>query len=217
MLARPERTKVVRVIIVERHALFGKALNHILSSQGDFEVICDVDSINAAPLRTSRPDLIVLDFDGHNVEIGQTMRVCRESAPQARVCVLSAHVVPEVMQRCLAAGADAFIVKDVSPNELVHALTMVSNGVPYVDPRIAGGLLRRRPAGVGRGSNHNTLSARETEIIRLIAQGLSNKEIGVALGLSEKTVKNNISRIFSKLNINARTQAAVHAIKTGLV
>jgi DNA-binding NarL/FixJ family response regulator len=217
MLARSERAKSVRVIIVERHALFGKALNQVLSSSGDFEVICDVDSITAAPLRTTRPDLIVLDFDGHNVEIGQTMRVCREMAPQARVCVLSAHIVPEVMQRCLAAGADAFIVKDVSPNELVQALTMVSNGIPYVDPRIAGGLLRRRPAGTGRTSNHNTLSTRETEIIRLIAGGMSNKEIGVALGLSEKTVKNNISRIFSKLNINARTQAAVHAIKTGLV
>lgn len=217
MLASTERTKASRVIIVERHALFGKALNQVLTSSGDFEVICDVDSITAAPLRTTRPDLIVLDFDGHNVEIGQTMRVCRDGAPQARVCILSAHIVPEVMQRCLAAGADAFIVKDVSPGELVQALMMVSNGVPYVDPRIAGGLLRRRPPGVGRTINHNALSTRETEIIRLIAGGMSNKEIGVTLGLSEKTVKNNISRIFSKLNINARTQAAVHAIKTGLV
>jgi DNA-binding NarL/FixJ family response regulator len=85
------------------------------------------------------------------------------------------------------------------------------------DARCISGLLRRRPAGVGRPVNHNALSTRETEIIRLIAGGMSNKEIGVTLGLSEKTVKNNISRIFSKLNINARTQAAVHAIKTGLV
>lgn len=216
MVFRTERTKTIRVIIVERQALFGKALSHILAAQPEFEVICDVESITAAPLRSARPDLIVLDFDGHTVDITQTMRVCREASPQARVCVLSANIVPEVMQRCLSAGADAFIVKDVSPGELVRALTMVAGGVPYVDPRIAGGLLRRRPSGGGR-SHLNSLSARETEIIRLIAQGLSNKEIGGSLGLSEKTVKNNISRIFSKLNINARTQAAVYAIKTGLV
>lgn len=216
MLARTEKTKAIRVIIVERQALFGKALSQILAAHPDFEVICDVESIIAAPLRASRPDLIVLDFDGHNVEIGQTMRTCREAAPEARVCVLSAHVMPEVMQRCLSAGADAFIVKDISPTELVRALAMVASGTPYVDPRIAGGLLRHRSSTGGR-PQMNSLSARETEIIQLIAQGMSNKEIGATLRLSEKTVKNNISRIFSKLNINARTQAAVHAIKTGLV
>ncbi len=120
------------------------------------------------------------------------------------------------MQRCLSAGADGYVVKDILPVELIRAVKSVAAGHNYVDPRVAGGVLKRRSGGYGRGAQ-NELSVRETEIIRLIARGMSNKEISGKLHLSEKTVKNHISRIFAKLNISARTQAAVHAIKTGLV
>jgi DNA-binding NarL/FixJ family response regulator len=123
---------------------------------------------------------------------------------------------PEIMQRCLAAGAEGYIIKDVTPAELMRAVKMVAGGDAYVDPRVAGGLLRRRSLSNGR-PDLDELSVRETEVIRLIAEGLSNKEISARLSLSEKTVKNHISRIFSKLNIYARAQAAVHAIKIGLV
>jgi len=120
----------------------------------------------------------------------------------------------ELMQRCLAAGAEGYIVKDVTPAELLRAVKMVADGETYVDPRVAGGLLRRRSISNGR-PDLDELSVRETEVIRLIAKGLSNKEISGRLNLSEKTVKNHISRIFSKLNICARAQAAVHAIRMG--
>lgn len=119
------------------------------------------------------------------------------------------------MQRCLAAGAEGYIVKDVTPAELLRAVKMVAEGDTYVDPRVAGGLLRRRSISNGR-PDLDELSVRETEVVRLIAEGLSNKEISARLGLSEKTVKNHISRIFSKLNICARAQAAVHAIRMGI-
>ena len=121
----------------------------------------------------------------------------------------------ELMQRCLAAGAEGYIVKDVTPAELLRAVKMVAEGDTYVDPRVAGGLLRRRSISNGR-PDLDELSVRETEVVRLIAEGLSNKEISARLGLSEKTVKNHISRIFSKLNICARAQAAVHAIRMGI-
>jgi len=129
--------------------------------------------------------------------------------------VLSSHLNAEAMQRCLNAGADGYIVTDISPNELRQAVKAVASGSSYVDPRIAGGVLRRRSAMNGR-VDINELSARETQIIRYIARGLSNKEISSELYLSERTVKNHISRIFSKLNVSARTQAAVYAIKSGL-
>jgi DNA-binding NarL/FixJ family response regulator len=96
----------------------------------------------------------------------------------------------------------------------VQIVRSVAGGEFYADSRIAGTMLRRR-AGVSRDLNE--LSRRESEIIRLIAEGLSNKEIGVRLSLSEKTVKNHISHIFAKLNINARSRAAVYAIRNGLV
>ena len=207
--------KAVRVLVIEGQALFGKALCQVLASDPEIDVIGDADSIANAPLRRLRPDLILLDLDGNHGEIVETMRLCRELAPQAKVCILSTHIQPEVMQRCLSAGAEGYIVKDILPVELIRAVKSVASGHAYVDPRVAGGVLKRSSTGYGR-TNQNELSARETEIIRLIARGMSNKEISSALQLSEKTVKNHISRIFAKLNINARTQAAVHAIKTGL-
>jgi two-component system NarL family response regulator/two-component system response regulator DevR len=211
----PTLAKPVRVLVVEGQALFGKALCQVLASDSDIEVVGDADCVANAPLRRLRPDLIVLDLDGHDQEFSEAMRTCRELAPQAKVCVLSTHVQPEVMQRCLSAGADGYVVKDILPAELMRAVKSVAAGHPYVDPRVAGGVLKRRSNGFGRTSQ-NELSIRETEIIRLIARGMSNKEISGKLHLSEKTVKNHISRIFAKLNITARTQAAVHAIKTGL-
>ena len=126
------------------------------------------------------------------------------------------HLSPEMMQRCLSQGAEAYIVKDISPPELVRAIKTVAGGQSYVDPRVAGGLLRRRSQNNGKPDIMD-LSAREAEVLKLIAEGLANKQISARLHLSEKTVKNHVSRIFSKLNISARTQAAVHAIRAGIV
>jgi DNA-binding NarL/FixJ family response regulator len=121
-----------------------------------------------------------------------------------------------MMQRCLSNGAEAYIVKDISPPELLRAIKTVADGQSYVDPRVAGGLLRRRSLNAGK-PDIMELSAREAEVLKLIAEGLANKQISARLHLSEKTVKNHVSRIFSKLNISARTQAAVHAIRAGIV
>ena len=100
--------------------------------------------------------------------------------------------------------------------QLLRAIKTVADGQSYVDPRVAGGLLRRRSLNAGK-PDIMELSAREAEVLKLIAEGLANKQISARLHLSEKTVKNHVSRIFSKLNISARTQAAVHAIRAGIV
>jgi DNA-binding NarL/FixJ family response regulator len=126
------------------------------------------------------------------------------------------HLSSEMMQRCLNNCAEAYIVKDISPAELLRAIKTVADGQSYVDPRVAGGLLRRRSLNAGK-PDIMELSAREAEVLKLIAEGLANKQISARLHLSEKTVKNHVSRIFSKLNISARTQAAVHAIRAGIV
>lgn len=206
--------KPIRVLVIEGQALFGKALCQVLASDDAISVVGDAAALSELTLRRTRPDLIVLDLDGSPIDLAETMRGCRDVVPHAKVCVLSTHVQPEVMQRCLSAGADGYVVKDILPVELIRAVKTVASGQAYVDPRVAGGVLKRRST-FGRAQNE--LSVRETEIIRLIARGLSNKEISGKLHLSEKTVKNHISRIFAKLGFTARTQAAVHAIKTGLV
>ncbi len=209
-------TNVIRLYVIEGQVLFGKALCQVFAMESDIQVVGDSDSVSVPGLTKARPDLIILDLDGSAVELTEALGLCHEAVPHARVCVLSMRPQAEIMQRCLAAGAEGFIIKDVTPSELMRAVKMVAAGETYVDPRVAGGLLRRRSMSNGR-PDIDELSVRETEVIRLIAEGLSNKEISARLNLSEKTVKNHISRIFSKLNIYARAQAAVHAIKMGLV
>ena len=118
------------------------------------------------------------------------------------------------MQRALAAKADAYIAKDTSPATLIEIVTSVASGEFYADPRIAGAILRRRS---GRVQAPGALSSREHEIVRLIAEGMSNRQIGKQLTLSEKTVKNHVSHILAKLHVTARSGVAVYAIRNGLV
>ncbi len=206
----------LRVAVVESQVLFAKALCGIFADDGAFTVVGDFRTPATDALAASKPQLIVLDLDGQPVDVAQTIGTCRQAAPDSRVCVLSMHLSPDMMQRCLTSGAEAYIVKDISPAELVRAIKTVAEGQSYVDPRVAGGLLRRRSQTNGK-PDIMELSAREAEVLKLIAEGLANKQISARLHLSEKTVKNHVSRIFSKLNISARTQAAVHAIRAGIV
>jgi DNA-binding NarL/FixJ family response regulator len=209
-------TDTSRLYVIEGQALFGKALCQVFASEPTMEIAGDAQGIDEAALVKARPDVVLLDLDGLPTGLAEALQRCKELVPNARICALTMRPAPEIMQRCLAAGADGYIVKDVTPGELINAVRLVARGESYVDPRVAGGWLRKR-SGNSRKADLNELSARETEVIRLIAEGLSNKEISVRLNLSEKTIKNHISRIFSKLNIYARTQAAVHAIKMGLL
>lgn len=206
----------LRVAVVETQVLFAKALCGIFADDGGFVVVGDYRTPVVELLAAARPDLIVIDLDGQPVDVAATIGACVSSSPGARVCVLSMQLSPEMMQRCLASGAEAYIVKDISPPELVRAVKTVAEGQSYVDPRVAGGLLRRRSQNGGK-PDIMELSAREAQVLKLIAEGLANKQISARLHLSEKTVKNHVSRIFSKLNITARTQAAVHAIRAGIV
>ena len=205
-------TTPLRVFVVEKQLLFGTAIAQILSSDSDISVVGLAADRDGAQLAKVRPDVVVIDIDTDDVDT--TVDSLRGASPDTRICLLSTYSQPEVMQRCLSAGADGYIVKDSSLQELIAAIKAIGEGNSYVDPRVAAALLRRRaPSHVPYTSQ---LSPRETDIIRLIAQGLSNRDIGRRLVLSEKTVKNHVSRIFSKLHFTARSQAAVHAIRSGL-
>lgn len=216
MLTSPAALDTVRVYVVEGQVLFAKALCGVFANDRNVDIVGDAQNVNETLLAKARPDVVILDLDGTSTGLVDALERCRLAVPSARICALTMRPAPEIMQRCLAAGAEGYIIKDVTPAELIRAVKLVASGETYVDPRVAGGWLRRRSNG-SRRADLNELSTRETEVIRLIAEGLSNKEISARLNLSEKTIKNHISRIFSKLNIYARTQAAVHAIKLGLL
>jgi DNA-binding NarL/FixJ family response regulator len=212
----PNTVRPIRVAIVEAQVLFAKALAQVFASDPGLEVAGDVATIREIPTNGQSPDIIVIDLDGDPLDFSDTMRYCRQMLPNARVVVLSLNGHADLLQRCLTAGAEAYVLKDITPGELVRAVKAVAAGSTYVDPRIAGNVLRRQTLMPSRAAI-GELSGRETEIIRLIARGLPNKEIASQLSVSEKTIKNHISRIFAKLGITARTQAAIHAMKAGLV
>jgi DNA-binding NarL/FixJ family response regulator len=206
----------LRTFIIERQSLIAKALHSFLNENPLIRVVGDASSVRAEDLQRTRPDLIVFGLDNATHDVTEALTVARSVCPNVRFCVLSSYANAEIMQRSIACGADGFVVKDISPSELDVAFRVLASGSSYVDPRVAGGMLKRRYA-ANAGSALGDLTAREAEILRLIAGGLANKEIGGKLKLSEKTIKNYVSRIFSKLNVSARTQAAVYAIKAGFV
>lgn len=205
-----------RVVVIEEQGLIRKALCEMISRDVAFEIAGDFKSIGSAAGSRGDPALVVLDIDGIPDDVTDAIRACKAIGPSANVCALTSFAQAEVMQRCLGAGALGFVLKDAMPAEFLRAARTVAEGGSYVDPRVAGDFIRRRSLVNGR-SDPDELSQREVEIVCLIARGCSNREISTRLVLSEKTVKNYISRIFSKLGIAARTQAAAYAFRAGMV
>ena len=200
----------LRVLIVEKQLLFAKAVAQVLSADADIRIVgiaAECDKVSLA----QDADIVIIDIDEEPID--DVIARFRNRSTSVRICALSSHTQGELMLHSLSAGADAYIVKDSTMQDLVMAIKLLGEGSGYVDPRVAGSLLRRR--GPSNGPM-NELSRREREVIRLIAQGLSNRDIGRLLALSEKTIKNHVSHIFAKIHCSARSQAAVHAIRIGL-
>lgn len=208
-------SRQVRIFIIDPQPLIAAALHHLFAANGIFQVVGTAQIVKALMLRTVCPDIILLCQEHGSTDICEMISACRAAAPAAKVCVVACHTHPELVPRALEAGADGYTIKDTAPTELLDAVVQIHNGSTYVDPRI--GTYQVSPSTSSRRVRTlNHLSIRETEVLKLIADGYSNREISIALSLSEKTIKNHISRIFAKLHITARTQAVIHAIKTGI-
>jgi two-component system, NarL family, response regulator len=139
----------------------------------------------------------------------EAIRAIRKSHPALRFIVLTTYDGDEDIHKALEAGAQAYILKGMSHNELVNAIRTVHSGLKYIPPSVSKSLAERPP--------HSELSARELEVLELIVKGHSNREIGEALGISEATVKWHVNIILSRLNVSDRTQATVAALQRGIV
>lgn len=209
-------TEQVRVAVVEEQALFRKALCQVLAKDERFKVIPEcVDQCDLLRIASAKPDITLLDVDFQKGDPVDAVKQLREAHPIGKICLLSMHAQQALLERSLVHGLEGYVIKDIGLTDLARALLAINSGDFYVDPRLAGSMLRRMSERRYKG-DPTELSERETDVIQLIAIGLSNKQISEKLFLSEKTVKNHISRIFSKLNVTARTQAAIYAIKSGL-
>jgi two-component system response regulator DegU len=212
----PVAMESVRIAVLEEQALFRKALCQVLAKDERFKVMAEcMDTADAHRIAAAKPDITLFDVDFQRGDPVDTVKSLREAHPNGKICLLSMNAQQALLERSLVYGLEGYVIKDIGLMDLSRALLAINSGDFYVDPRLAGSMLRRMSERRHKG-DPSELSERETDVIQLIAMGLSNKQISERLFLSEKTVKNHISRIFSKLNVTARTQAAIYAIKSGL-
>jgi DNA-binding NarL/FixJ family response regulator len=214
---------MIKLIVADDHALARGGLRAMLGAQDDIEVVGEAaDGGEAVDMALElRPDVVVMDIRMPNVDGIEATRRLRAHPGSPAVLVLTTFDLDEYVYEALQAGAGGFMLKDAAPSQLAEAVRTVAAGeallAPAVTRRLVERYVRRPPAEKVREEEFADLTERELEVLRLIARGLSNGEIGEQLFLSEATVKTHVTRILSKLGLRDRVQAVVRAYESGLV
>ncbi|MFB0641611.1 response regulator [Deinococcus radiodurans] len=205
----------VGILLVEDHAFTRDGLRATLNLEPDLRVVAEARSgEEALEVLTGRPvDVAVVDIGLPGMDGIATAREIKRRWPGVRIVMLTAHDLREEVFASLASGADAYCLKSASPDLLLLAIRAAAAGSAYLDPRVAHHVL----GGVRMPEAHSPLTPRELDILRLIADGLPNKDIAEALGVSVSTVKLHIQDILHRLQAADRTQAAVKALRAGLL
>jgi DNA-binding NarL/FixJ family response regulator len=215
----------VRVLIVDDQAMVRQGFGALLSAQPDIEVVGDAADGAEAPeaVRRWRPDIVLMDVRMPRVDgLEATRRILRAPGVRhPRVIMLTTFDLDDYVYEALRAGASGFLLKDASADELIRAVRVVAAGDALLAPSVTRTLIadyasrpvRDRP----KPERLRVLTPRETEVLKLIARGMSNSEIADALVLAEQTVKTHVGRILGKLDLRDRAQAVVLAYETGLV
>jgi DNA-binding NarL/FixJ family response regulator len=202
---------MIRVVIADDHAVVRQGLRTFLDLQDDIEVVAEAgDGAEAlAAAEEHAPDVVLIDLVMPNVDGIEAIRGLRERVPAARAIVLSSFIEDEKLLPAVRAGAAGYLLKDVEPQQLVEAIRTVHAGGALLHPKVASRLLEEMAT--------DPLTPREREVLALIGRGMANKVIARELSLSEKTVKAHVSSILAKLGVTDRTQAALYAVRAGLV
>ena len=207
------------VLLADDHAVVRQGLRAFLELQGDIVVVGEaVDGQEAIVMAQELlPDVVLMDLVMPHVDgIEATRQICRLS-PGTRVMVLTSFAEDDKLFPAIKAGAMGYLMKDVSPAELAEAVRAVHRGETPLHPEIAKKLMREFADPAVGTLQREDLTDRELEVLALIAQGLSNRDIAAQLVLSPKTVKTHVSNILSKLHLADRTQAAIYALKRGIL
>lgn len=208
--------KIIRVLLVDDHQVVRRGLRTFLEIQDDIEVVGEASDGAEGVARTEelRPDVVLMDIKMPGTDGIEALRKLRELENPAKVLIVTSFTEQRTVVPALRAGASGYVYKDVDPDALVGAIRSVYAGHVLLQPEVAGALLAQDDAGGGTGRG-STLTEREREVLGLIADGRSNREIARALVLSEKTVKTHVSNILMKLDLSDRTQAALWAVRHG--
>ena len=219
----------IRLMLVDDHQVIRTGLKSFLQTQPDFEVVAEASNGQEAitlALET-RPDIIIMDISMPEMDGLEATRRLKEQWPQVTVLALTVHEDKFYFMKMLEAGASGYLTKQAASDELVQAIHTVANGHIYLQPALARWLLEdyqhliespspEKPE-EGGTVGLKALSARERGVLEMVAQGLSNYEIGEKLNLSHKTIARHRERIMNKLNMHSRTELVKFAIRTGLI
>lgn len=220
---RPSGIPTLRLLVVDDHEVVRQGLVALLDRRDGFQVVAEAGTVAEAidAARRFQPDIVIMDVrlpDGSGVE---ACREIRAELPGTRVVMLTSYPDEEAVLSAIIAGASGYLLKQIRARDLVAALETVGRGESLLDPAVTEKVLERvrRIATGGQVDELAALTAQEQKILMLVAEGMTNKEIAAKIFLSDKTVKNYVSSILSKLNLERRAQAAAfvakHRIDTG--
>jgi two-component system response regulator DegU len=221
-----------KIVIIDDHQLFREGVKRILDFEASFEVVAEGDDGSEALelVEKFQPDVIIMDINMPNTNGVEATGQLIQKFPDSKVIILSIHDDENYVTHALRTGATGYLLKEMDADALIEAVKVVADGGSYLHPRVTHNLVNeyRRLSADGKGSDKyvsqveirrplHLLTRRECEVLQLLADGKSNRGIGEALFISEKTVKNHVSNILQKMSVNDRTQAVVVAIKNGWV
>ena len=213
-------SKPISVMIADDHSMVREGIRQILELDGDIKVNAEAGSGKECieMLDEKGTDVLLLDINMPNMNGLQVLQYLREKKTNVKVLILTIHNEVEYLVRAVEIGVDGYVLKDSDSSVLKKAIFTVNRGDSFIQPELTP-MLKKRLEDKSSGAKRfeEMLTRREIEVLKLLAEGLFNKEIAYTLSISEKTVKNHVSNIFKKINVSDRTQAAVYAIKNNLV
>ena len=204
-------TDGIRVFLVDDHEIVRRGIADLLNAEPDMDVVGEAPDAAQAIGRIAAtvPDVAVLDVrlpDGSGIDL---CRDIRSQHPGVRCLILTAYDDDEAINAAVLAGASGYVLKDVRGSGLIEAIRKVATGRSLIDPSLSRRVVEKIEAESAEDPRLGSLSLRESQILALIADGLTNRQIGLELGLAEKTIKNYVSGLLSKLGLQRRTQAAI--------
>ena len=209
---------MIRLMIIDDHEMVREGLKAMLVTEPDFQIVGDAADAQQALvlIEQLRPDIVLLDVRLPGVSGIDVCRTITERYPDTAVIILTTFTDEDLVARCIQAGARGFIVKDIERFDLKRSIRAVARGEAAIDPKAAVAVLARlRRTPVDPQPSPEPLSSQQLVILRLVAQGLSSREIATQLYLSENTVKGYVQEILHRLNVKNRTEAVMVAVKQG--
>lgn len=212
----------IKVLIADDHSLFRKGLEQILELENDIEVVGEASNGKEVIEKAIElnPDVILMDINMPIKNGINAIKDLKEKGCPAKIIMLTVHDDQEYLLEAIRTGASGYIMKDADVDHLLKAIRDVYRGETYIQPNLSGKLIkdfdRLNYYSIRKQFEQHNLTPREIEVLLLIADGKNNKEIANELYISEKTVKNHVSNIFKKLDVNDRTQAAIYVLKNHL-